>query len=315
MSDSSGRFTVRFQGVRGSYPTPKQENLFYGGNTSCVEINVNNHTIILDAGTGIIPLGERLSIEHIASSYNPYERKPINTTILLSHIHQDHIQGFPFFKPAHFPSTTINILGYSDFDEDLGDTLSDLLFNKSFPLDLGDIAASLNIQNITDDEVIILKPGTQEPVIKQKTSAQDLVPQEEDIVISLLKSYAHPQNGVLSYKISYKDKSVVYATDREGYITGDKKLALFARDCDLLIHDSQYTQEDYSSIADPKQGYGHSTFEMALEMQTLSHSKRLAFFHLEPSYNDTKLQILEQQYQQQSPTCFVAKEGLEIEIL
>ena len=109
MKDSKGKFFVRFRGIRGSFPTPSKSTLEYGGNTSCVEINVNNHLIVLDAGTGIIELGEDLLLDHISSSENSFERTPINATLLLSHIHQDHIQGFPFFKPAHIPSTNLNV--------------------------------------------------------------------------------------------------------------------------------------------------------------------------------------------------------------
>ena len=316
MKNSEGQFFVKFRGVRGSFPTPTKNSLEYGGNTACVEINVNNHLIILDAGTGIISLGEDLLLEHISSSENSFERTPINATLLLSHIHQDHIQGFPFFKPAHIPSTTLNVFGYSDFDEGLDEILSELLFSKSFPLDLGDIAADLSITNISgNDEVIVLSPDFPQPTIKKVTTKEDFIPKGEDVIISCYKSYAHPQNGVMAYKISYKDKSIVYSTDREGYIGGDKKLARFARNCNLLIHDAQYTQEDYSSTISPKQGFGHSTFDMALDVHKQSHAKALAFFHLEPSYADEKIAILENEYKAQEPNCFVAKEGLEIEIV
>ena len=171
MKNSEGKFYVKFRGIRGSFPTPKEDTLKYGGNTACVEININNQLIILDAGTGIIGLGEDLVLDHIASSSNPFERKPINATILLSHIHQDHIQGFTFFKPAHIPTTNLYIFGYSDFDEGLGEILSDLLFSKSFPLDLGDIAASLNITNISgNNEIIILSPDCSQPILKTISS-------------------------------------------------------------------------------------------------------------------------------------------------
>ena len=202
MKESTGKFFVKFRGVRGSFPTPTKSNLEYGGNTACVEINVNNHLIILDAGTGIISLGEDLVLEHIASSANSFERTPINATILLSHIHQDHIQGFTFFKPAHITSTNIDVFGYSDFDEGLDDILSDLLFSKSFPLDLGDVASNLNITNISgNDEVIVFEPNTTQPILKTVTSKEDFIPQGEQVIISCYKSYAHPQNGIMAYKI------------------------------------------------------------------------------------------------------------------
>ncbi len=316
MKNSEGKFFVKFRGVRGSFPTPNREMLEYGGNTSCVEVNVNGHLIILDAGTGIISLGEDLAAEHIASAENPYERKPVKATLLLSHIHQDHIQGFTFFKPAHLASTELNVFGYSDFDEDLEDILSDLLFSKSFPLDLGDIAANVRINNISgSSEIIILSPECEEPILKTVTSKEDFIPKGEEVIISCYKSYAHPQNGIMAYKIAYKDKNVVYATDREGYVDGDKKLARFARNCNLLIHDAQYTSEDYSSTISPKQGFGHSTYKMAIESKHQSHAQKLAFFHLEPSYTDEKIRAIETEISNSEPDCFVAKEGEEIEII
>lgn len=316
MKDSKGKFYVKFRGVRGSFPTASENTLKYGGNTACVEINVNNNLIILDAGTGIIGLGEDLLLDHISSASISFERTPISATLLLSHIHQDHIQGFPFFKPAHLTSTNLQVFGYSDFDEGLDEILSELLFSKSFPLDLGDIAANLNITNISgNDEIIILSPDYPQPVLRSVSSKEDFVPKGEEVVISCYKSYAHPQNGVMAYKIAYKDKSIVYATDREGYIGGDKKLSRFARNCNLLIHDAQYTQEDYTSTVSPKQGFGHSTFDMALDVKNQSHAKQLAFFHLEPSYTDEKILMIENDCKAKEPNCFVAKEGLEIEII
>jgi len=154
-----------------------------------------------------------------------------------------------------------------------------------------------------------------QPILKTVASKEDYIPKGEQVIISCYKSYAHPQNGVMAYKIAYKEHSVVYATDREGYVGGDKKLALFARNCDLLIHDAQYTEEDYTSTIIPKQGFGHSTFEMALDSKKQSHAGKLAFFHLEPAYTDEKISALESKYQAQEPDCFVAKEGLEIEII
>ena len=98
-------FRVKFRGIRGSYPTPKATHLKYGGNTACVEVNVRNRLIILDAGTGIIELGENLTREHILSGNSTDEREPITATVILSNIHQDHIQGLPFFSLAFINTT------------------------------------------------------------------------------------------------------------------------------------------------------------------------------------------------------------------
>lgn len=310
MENAKDEFKVKFRGVRGSYPIANKDYLQFGGNTACVEVNVGGHLIILDAGTGLIGLGDELMREHIASGSALYERKPINVTLLLSHIHQDHIQGFTFFRPSHIPTTKLNVYGETDYNENLADELADLLFTKSFPLDLGDVAANLNMMDISETEFITL--NNDDVKIKRVENQSELVPKENEVIISCYKSYAHPQDGVTVFKIAYKDKSLVYATDKESYIGGDKKLSLFARNCDLLIHDAQYTTDDYLNSYSPKQGYGHSTFEMALDAQKQSGAKKLAFYHFDPTYNDEKLNEIAQHYQKVSNSAIVAYEGLEI---
>ena len=150
-------FKVKFRGVRGSYPIADKNYLEYGGNTSCVEVNVNGHLIILDAGTGLINLGNDLMEKYIASNINPQEREPMKATILISHIHQDHIQGFTFFRPLHIPSSILNVYGNVNYNESLSDELAELLFGKSFPLDLGDIAGNLNIHDLNEQKIQKLK--------------------------------------------------------------------------------------------------------------------------------------------------------------
>src|SRR5574344_255907 len=312
MENNNGKFSVKFRGVRGSYPVANKNFLKYGGNTACVEVNCGEHLIIIDAGTGLISLGEDLVREHLASGTNIYDRKPIEATILLSHIHQDHIQGFTFFKPSHIASTKLNVFGAANYNDNLADELAQLLFTKSFPLDLGDVAANLNIYDVSNTDYIIIDGrGTR---IRRVEKEEDLIPKNDEIIISSYKSYAHPQDGVLIFKISYKGKSVVYASDKESYTGGDKKLALFARGCDLLIHDAQYSSEDYLNPFMPKQGYGHSTFEMALEMKKDANAKKMAFFHFDPEYDDEKLEEIGNHYKSQENDVFLAYEGLELEI-
>ena len=305
-------FKVKFRGVRGSYPCANKKFMQYGGNTSCVEVRVGGHLIILDAGTGLIELGSELLKDHIMSGSHLKERKPIEATMLLSHIHQDHIIGFTFFAPNHIPTTKLNVFGTSNYNEDWTDELAQLLFTKTFPIDLGDIAANLNICDIDETECIILRHGS-DPIIKRVSEDEvEILP--EDVIITSYKSYAHPQEGVVIYKIEYKGKSLVYATDKETYFGGDKKLANFARGCDLLIHDTQYTTEDYLNPHAPKQGFGHSTFDMALECQDYCHAKKVIFFHFDPSYDDDKLNSIAKIYGDLADKADFAYEGLEINI-
>lgn len=307
-------FKVKFRGVRGSYPIAKKEYLKYGGNTSCVEVNAGGHLIVLDAGTGLIDVGNELLEQYIASGTETCDRTPIKAVVLLSHIHHDHIQGFTFFRPLHIPSTTINVYGNVNYNESLSDELAELLFGKSFPLDLGDIAGNLNIKDIAETDAIILRHG-ESPIIKRVERPEDLNAGEDDVVITCYRSYAHPQEGVIIYKISYKGKTLVYATDKESYLGGDKKLANFARGCNLLIHDAQYTTEDYMNSFVPKQGYGHSTFDMAIECQNQVNAEKLIFFHFDPGYDDEKLDSISEHYKGLGGKAELAYEGLEINLL
>lgn len=307
-------FNVKFRGVRGSYPIAKKEYLKYGGNTSCVEVNAGGHLIVLDAGTGLIDVGNELLEKYIASGTETSNRTPIKAVVLLSHIHHDHIQGFTFFRPLHIPSTTINVYGNVNYNESLSDELAELLFGKSFPLDLGDIAGNLNIKDIAETDAIILRHG-EPPIIKRVERPEDLDAGEDDVVITCYRSYAHPQEGVIIYKISYKGKTLVYATDKESYLGGDKKLANFARGCNLLIHDAQYTTEDYMNSFVPKQGYGHSTFDMAIECQNQVNAEKLVFFHFDPGYDDEKLDSISEHYKGLGGKAQLAYEGLEINLL
>ena len=307
-------FSVKFRGVRGSYPIADKNFLQYGGNTSCVEVNVNGHLIILDAGTGLINIGNELLSKYISSGTDTTNRTPIKATVLISHIHQDHLQGFTFFRPLHIPSSHINVFGNVNYNESLADEISELLFGKSFPLDLGDIAGNLCIKDISDTDGIILRHG-EPPILKRIENENDKKVEGDDVLITCYRSYAHPQEGVLIYKISYKDKVLVYATDKESYPGGDKKLANFARGCNLLIHDAQYTMENYLDAYSPKQGYGHSTFDMAIEAQKQSNAEKLVFFHLDPEYNDNKLNAIKEHYKDLGDSAIIAYEGLEINLL
>ena len=311
MRESKGKFIVKFRGVRGSYPTPDFNFLEYGGNTSCIEVNVNGHLIILDAGTGIIKVGSELMKDYVAKS----RKEPICATILLSHLHNDHIQGIPFFKPIHMNTSKINIVGYSDYEKALDEVLSELVFEKSFPLALNELNAEMTFFDINDSYVLVFSEGEQEPKMVKIESEEDYLPKGEDVVVSCLKSYSHPKNGVMIYKIAYKDKTLVYATDTEGFVGANKKLVLFSRNTDLLIHDAQYTTEEYLNSYFSKQGYGHSTFDMALETFSQAKAKSLAFFHFDPNYNDEFLQNIEEHYTENCKDCFIPKEGQEIVLL
>ncbi len=302
-------FKIKFRGVRGSYPTPKVTHLKYGGNTSCVEINVRDRLIILDAGTGIQEIGESLVREHILSGNSTEDRKPVEATLILSHVHQDHIQGLPFFSPVFIKTTKLEVFGPDANRDSLKDSLSALLFDKSFPVSLEEIQGTVNIHSYSQRQTLVIGENGEHTLFDSQNQ-EDV--SENDIVITSYKTTAHPKNGCLCIKISYGGKTLVYATDKECYVGSDKKFIEFAYGCDLLIHDSQYTHQDYISPVLPKQGYGHSTFNMAIETAKLAKAKKLYFFHYDPTYDDNILDMLEKDFQNMTVDFNFSRENLEI---
>ncbi len=294
----SNEMKVRFWGVRGSYPTPGAGTVKYGGNTPSVEVQAGNRTIVLDAGTGIIPLGRELARTKQASEL----------LILFSHLHHDHTQGFPFFVPAYMPHTKLHIFGPDGTHESLKGVLEHNQSSETFPVSLRDMSSSKDIQAVRESQVIVWD----EEGVRVAESTVGL--SDEAVVIRIHKSYAHP-GGVFVYRITWRGKSVVYATDTEGYVGADKRLVRFAKDADVLIHDAQYLDEHYWGQLEglpSTQGYGHSTVTMATEVAASAETRHLVLFHHDPSYTDAMLAGMEQTAQSLFADSVTAYEGLEI---
>ncbi|GAB4125706.1 MAG: MBL fold metallo-hydrolase [Roseiflexaceae bacterium] len=299
---------VRFWGVRGSYPVPGSRTVRYGGNTACVEIQVGTHTIILDAGTGIINLGMDLLRRAKATG-----NKPVVATLFFSHMHHDHTQGFPFFRPAYMGASTLHILGPKVFQSDLEETLSHAMLPPSFPISLDDLASLKIMRNISENNIVLL--GHTPSDVRVLNLYHNEIDSSPDLVrVRTYHSYAHPKNGVNIYRISWRDKSVVYATDTEGYVETDQRLVKFAQGADVLIHDAQYRKEDYMDPNNPKQGWGHSTPEMACSVAREAGVGQLILFHHEPLYDDETIAEIEKHARTMHPETHAAYEGLEIRL-
>jgi phosphoribosyl 1,2-cyclic phosphodiesterase len=297
-------FTVKFWGVRGSHPTPGPQTVYYGGNTACVEVRAGGHTLILDAGTGIIPLGRELIRQGKGGGTPP---RPV--LILFSHLHHDHTQGFPFFGPAYNPAACLHLYGPGASEQALEEVLTHNQTPPAFPVTLRDMNAAKEIRSLTEaDNILIDETGL------RLTRGGGQTPPEA-VVIRLMKSYAHP-GGVYVYRIEWRGRSVVYATDTEGYVGGDRRLMAFARGADLLIHDAQYAEEHYRGLNgwNSTQGYGHSTPQMAAELASAAGVKQLALFHHDPNYDDETVHDLEEQAQVIFKSAFAAREGLEVDL-
>ena len=310
MTSGRKKFRVQFRGVRGSHPTPGSGTVHYGGNTSCVEVLAGNHRIILDAGTGIVSLGNEIARNHLPTSG---EREALQLTIFFSHTHHDHTQGFAFFKPAYFPTTTCNLFGPRLRKTELEEGLATAMVSPYFPVALSELSSVLRIRSLHESEIILFQDSDPNPkVLNYYRDNHNEVPFE--VRVRAMHSLAHPNGGVFVYKIEMDGKTLVYATDTEGYSGGDQKLIRFAKDADLLIHDSQYMSKDYVHGDVIVQGYGHSTVEMAAEVAALANVKRLALFHYDPSYDDSVIQEMEKRAQQVFKDSVAPYEGLEIEL-
>ena len=296
----SDELRVKFWGVRGSYPAPGAGTVKYGGNTASVEIRAGERTIILDAGTGSIPLGRELA-----------RTKRANELVLLfSHLHHDHTQGFPFFVPAYLPNARLDIFGPDGTHESLKNVLEHNQSSETFPISLRDMASTKNIQAVRESQVIVWDDAG------VRVTESGIGVNDDAVVIRIHKSYAHP-GGVYVYRITWHGKSVVYATDTEGYVGTDRKLVQFAKDADVLIHDAQYLEEHYRGqlVGFPStQGFGHSTVTMACEVALASEAGRLVLFHHDPSYTDEMVAGMERTAKNSFADSAAAYEGLEIDL-
>ena len=294
----SNEMKIKFWGVRGSYPTPGTGTVKFGGNTACVEVQVGNRTIILDAGTGIIPLGRELARTKRAGEL----------LLLFSHLHHDHTQGFPFFVPAYIPNAKLHIYGPDGTHESMKSVLERNQSSETFPVGLRDMSSSKDIQAVRESQVIVWD----ETGVRVAESASGL--DDDAIVIRIHKSYAHP-GSVFMYRITWRGKSVVYATDTEGYVGTDKRLVKFAKDADVLIHDAQYLDEHYWGQLEgfpSTQGFGHSTVTMACEVAASTSTGQLILFHHDPAYTDDILAGMERKAKSLFRDATMACEGLEI---
>lgn len=298
----SDELRVKFWGVRGSYPTPGAGTVKYGGNTASVEIRAGERTIILDAGTGIIPLGRELARRASA------QKRALEVVLLFSHLHHDHTHGFPFFVPAYMPNARLHIFGPGGTPETLSRVLEQNQSSETFPVSLSDMASSKDIHSVRESQVIVWdEAGVR---FAESTAGLD----NDAVIIRIHKSYAHP-SGVYVYRITTRGKSVIYATDTEGYVGTDRRLVAFARAADMLIHDAQYLEEHYrGQLAGypSTQGYGHSTVTMACEVAAASEAGQLILFHHDPAYSDEMTARMEASAKTQFGKAQAAYEGLEI---
>jgi len=279
---------ITFWGVRGSIPTPGPTTVQIGGNTSCVEVRAGKAIVIFDGGTGLRLLGKKLLKE-----------MPITAHMFFSHVHWDHIQGFPFFEPAFVAGNTFHLYGGNNVSRTLEETLAGQMDHPNFPVHLSVMGAKMAFRDLAEGEVVEIDDGAGARL--RVTNARG----------------NHPQ-GVFAYRLDHGGRAIVFATDTEHYEGRvDEKLVKLAQGADLFIYDAQYTPEEYAGSAGTggaKKGWGHSTFEEGAKIAKLAGAKRLVLFHHDPIQNDAAVRDKERRAKAQFDDVIAAHEGLEIDL-
>lgn len=278
---------ITFWGVRGSIPSPGPDTVGVGGNTSCVEVRAGKLLLVFDGGTGLRVLGKTLLKE-----------MPITAHLFFSHVHWDHIQGFPFFDPAFVPGNVINLYGGNNVSRTLEETLAGQMDHPSFPVHLTDMGAKMNFHDVLEGVPIELDAGDGTKAI-------------------ITSAHGNHPNGVWAYRVDHGGKSVMYATDTEHYAVVDPRLAALAKNTDVLIYDSQYTPEEYAGTAGTggsKVGWGHSTFAEAVKLAKAADAKKLVLYHHDPMQSDAAVAEKERRAKELWADCVAAREGLKIEL-
>jgi phosphoribosyl 1,2-cyclic phosphodiesterase len=298
--DNTECFQVRFWGVRGSYPTPGPHTIRYGGNTTCVEVTAGVHTLILDAGSGIIRLGKDLL--HRSAG------KPLKLALFITHGHADHLLGFPFFAPLYERRATIDFFGPGLGGRTIEQLVTPFISPPYFPVDMRSLPSHRIFHTISEQEQIIWSNSDLQPTVTNEGNDDS----EVEVRVMARLTNSHPLDGAVIYSIEYAGRRMVFATDVEWKEECDPGFLDFVKDADLLIHDAQYTRSDYH---DNRQGFGHSTIEMATEVASTAQVRKLILFHHEPTYDDNMLDAIQAEARSRFENTSVACEGMEINLL
>jgi phosphoribosyl 1,2-cyclic phosphodiesterase len=271
--------SVRFWGVRGSIPAPGPRTARYGGNTSCIEVRCGDELLIFDLGTGVRALGDQL-------------RRPVTGHVFVSHYHYDHLQGLPFFTPIFDPSSRFVFHGPTREGRAISHIISGQMQRPYFPVTTEMVfKAAISYEPIAEGDRVVIGEGT--------VTALEL----------------HHPGMSLAYRVDYRGRSVVYATDTEHGPEADNRLIDFAADSDLLVYDAMYTDAEYhGKTGASKVGWGHSTWQHGVRIADAAQVKMLALFHHEPGRDDASMDKVVNLVRKHRKATFAAKELQRVEL-
>ncbi len=292
----AGELRVKFLGVRGSYPVASKIFLKFGGNTASVLVETPHIFVIFDAGTGIVNIPPLI------------KNSSLPVILLFSHLHLDHIIGYPFFTSQIKPSTDFYVAG-PNFPSDFFKFMVDTFKSPIYPISWGQIKSPKMIFALDGGESLIIYKGR-----VSLEERRDFEHSDRKVIISSLRSDAHPEDGILIYSLRYNGKKIVYATDVEWKGKLDRKTKNFMKGCDILIHDAQYTPEEYNSKSNSTKGFGHSTYVRSCEVAREVEAKSLILFHHDPGHNDSLIEDIEEKAKSIYPNTRAAYEGMEIKV-
>jgi phosphoribosyl 1,2-cyclic phosphodiesterase len=270
---------ITFWGVRGTIACPTPHHMAFGGNTSCVEVQVGGRLVIFDAGTGIRELGRRILTKDDARQAD----------LLFSHTHWDHINGFPFFAPAFREDRMFRVFaGHLSAAGGIRNTLAGQMAEPMFPVPLEIMRARLEFHDFTAGRPFELAPG-----VTVRTATLN-----------------HP-NGATGYRIDHSGRSVCYVTDTE-HVPGhpDENVLALIAEADLVIYDSTYTDLEFPG----RVGWGHSTWQEGVRLCRQAGARRLAIFHHDPDHDDGVMAAIEVDARAAWEGAFVAREGMTIDL-
>ncbi len=254
---SRPEFYVKYWGVRGSIPAPGPDTARYGGNTTNLELQAGDVCIAIDGGTGVRLYGQSL-----------LPRMPVNVTFLMTHLHWDHVQGFPFFTPFLLPGNKFEIYSWCHNGGTINDVLRQLMAQPAFPISMDAFQSEVSFKRVDPDQVLEFGDLT--------------------VRTALLR---HP-GGVIGYRFEYKGKVFVHCSDWEHPPDGslDPVLLDLARDADVLSVDATYTEDEYTGKIGPaRRGWGHATHEEAARHGRAAGVKEIVLFHHEQGRTDLEL--------------------------